>query len=195
MLGNGSHQERTEGGDEVKYFKPDLLAECRSSDPDIADAAAARWMKNAEAYRKHLEKICDRLPGNVRSFLRSVPLHDASLLSVNLARRQDRTRYFLSFQLADSDEHAGVQLCYDRVKLVEAKDHDPSAARDTTIFALYDEFDVLPDGTLTHSILLTGGIEIRIKFSRLIVTHFTRVVATGRMQMDIKEDLAELAVS
>ena len=59
----------TEEGQEVKYFKPELLAECRSSNPDIAETAASKWQKNAEAYRKHLQAIRDRLPSSVRSLM------------------------------------------------------------------------------------------------------------------------------
>lgn len=179
----------------MKYFKPELLAKCRSSNPDIAETAACKWQKNAEAYRKHLREIRDLLPGSVRSLMRSVTLHDAYLVTVNLAQRRERIQYFLSFELAGGDGHAGVQLCYDRVMSIVAEDHDPKAGRDINLFVLYDEFDLLNDGSLTHSILMTGGIETRIKFARLIVTHFTHVVAAGRGQLGMKKELVEMAAS
>ena len=120
----------------MKYFKPELLAECRSSNPDIAETAASKWQKNAEAYRKHLQAIRDRLPSSVRSLMRSVTLHDASLLTSNRSEKSGRIRFYLSFQLAGKDDPAGVQLCYDRVKSVKALDHEPNAVRGTTLFAL-----------------------------------------------------------
>src|SRR5689334_15240213 len=49
--------EESEEEDDMKYFKPKLLARCRSLDDDIADAAAAQWDKAIVAYREHLRAI------------------------------------------------------------------------------------------------------------------------------------------
>lgn len=177
----------------MKYLTPELLAECRSSDPDVAEAAAAKWQRRVEAYRKRIREIHDRLPPGVRKLMRSVTLHDASLLTVNHAKVRGRTQFFLSFQLADGDGRAGVQLRYDGVKRLDVE-LDANASGDAVLFALYDEFDVSADGTLTHSILMTGGAEIRVRFTNLHMTPFTRVVAPGRGRSDIRE-LAEMAAS
>ena len=178
----------------MKYFTPDLLAECRSPGPEVAEAAAAKWQRRAEAYRRRLQTICPRLPPGVRRLLRSVALHDAHLLSTNVADKRGRKQFFLSFRLSGRGGQAGVQLRYDGVKRVTVALHDPHAAGDAELFALYDEFDVLADNTLTHSLLLTGGVEIRVRFATLALTPFTRVVAPGRGRLDIKE-LAEAAAS
>jgi hypothetical protein len=178
----------------VKYFTPDLLAECRSLDPEVAEAAAAKWQRRAAAYRKRLQEIHHRLPLGVRRLMRSITLHDAYLLTTNLAKERGRPQFFLSFKLADGDGRAGVQLRYDMVKPLKVVLHEGTAAAGTILFALYDEFDVSEDGTLTHSILMTGGVETRVRFTNLLVTLFTRVVAPGRGRSNIKE-LAEMAAS
>jgi hypothetical protein len=177
----------------VKYFTPDLLAECRSSDPDVAEAAAVKWQGRAEAYRKRLREIHHRLPLGVRKLMRSLTLHDAYLLTMNHAKVRGRPQFFLNFQLADGDGRAGVQLRYDVVKPPKVVLHDHVSA-DTVLFALYDEFDVSAGGTLTHSILMTGGVEVRVRFANLHMTAFTRVVAPGCGRSDVKE-LAEMAAS
>jgi hypothetical protein len=178
----------------VKYFTPELLAECRSLNPVAAEAAAARWRRRAAAYRKRIQEIRRRLPLGVRRLMRSVTLHDAYLLSTNLAKERGRTRFFLSFKLADGDGRAGVQLRYDLAKPLKVVLHEGTAPAGTVLFALYDEFDVSEDGTLAHSILMTGGVETRVRFTNLLVTHFTRVVAPGRSRSDVKE-LTEMAAS
>jgi hypothetical protein len=185
----------TEEGEEVKYFTPDLLAECRSSNPDVAEAAAAKWQERAAAYRKRLQKIQHRLPLGVRQLMCSITLHDAYLSTMNLADGRSRQQFFLSFQLAGGDGRAGVQLRYDGFKRLEAEFHEPTGSRNTVLFALYDEFDVTTGGTLTHSILMTAGLELRVRFTNLLITRFTRVVVPGRGHSDIKEQLAALAAS
>jgi hypothetical protein len=178
----------------VKYFTPDLLAQCRSLDPEVAEAAAAKWQRRAAAYRKRIQEIQQRLPLGARRLMRTLTLHDAYLLSTNLAKERGRTQFFLSFKLSDGDGRAGVQLRYDLAKPLKVVLHERAAPAGTVLFALYDEFDAKEDGALTHSILMTGGVEARVRFTNLVVTHFTRVVAPGRGRSDVRE-LAEMAAS
>jgi hypothetical protein len=178
----------------VKYFTPALLAECRSLDPDVAESAAVKWQGRAGAYRKRLQEIKHRLPLGVRKLMRSLTLHDAELLTINHAEVRGRARFFLSFRLADGDGRAGVQLRYDLVKPLKVVLHDSGVSGDPHLFALYDEFDVAADGTVTHAILMTGGVELRVRFTNLLVTRFTQVVAPGLARSDI-EGLMELASS
>ena len=154
-----------------------------------------KWQGRAEAYRKRLQEMQPGLPLGVRRLLRSLTLHDASLLTINLAQARGRTRFFLSFQLADRDGRAGVQLRYDTVKPLKVLLHEPNTSGDAVLFALYDEFDISADGTLTHSILMTGGVEIRVRFTNLLLTRFTRVAAPGRGMPDFKQQLAAMTAS
>ncbi len=179
----------------MKYFTPDLLAECRSLNPDVAEAAAAKWQERAGAYRERLRQIRRRLPLGARRLLRHITLHDAYLLTIHFAEVRGRRQFFLSFQLAGGDGRTGVQLLYDGVDRLEAALHEPNLSGDTDLFALYDEFDVSADGALTHSILMTGGVEIRVRFANLVITRFSRVVAPGRGQSNIKAELAAMAAS
>jgi hypothetical protein len=181
----------------MKYFKPDLLAKYRSRDPDTAEAAATEWQRRAEAYRKHLKQIQDRLPSGVRQLLRSLTLHDAHLLTFNVAMVRGRPQFLVSYRLPGGDGRAGVLLRYDGVEGLKVVDHEPQGAGETGMVALYDEFAVSADNRVTHSILMTGGVELRIRFARLVVTRLTRVVAPGRGRPDIKEQLAavEMATS
>jgi hypothetical protein len=174
----------------VKYFTPELLADSRASDPDVAEAAAVKWLRRADAYRKRLKEIHDRLLPGVRKLLRSVTLHDARLLTLNFALVQDQPRYFLSFQLA-GEGGAGIQLRYDVVKPLKVVFHDPKASIETELFVLYDEFDVLAGGTLTHSLLMTRGVELRLRFTNLHITYFKKMVMLGRERSNLQVQLQE----
>jgi hypothetical protein len=169
----------------VRYFTPDLLAKCRSSDPDVAEAAAVKWQGRAAAYRKRLREIEHDLPPGVRRFIRSVTLHDAPLLTMNDATVGGRAQLFLTFRLADGDNRPGIQLRYALVKPMKVAFHAPNASADGHLFALYDEVDLSADGTLTHSILMTTGVEIRVRFTNLLMTRLTRIVAPCLRRSDI----------
>jgi hypothetical protein len=179
----------------VKYFTPELLAKCRSSNPDTAEKAAVQWQRQAENYRERLQDIQDRLPPGVRQLLKYTTLHDAHLLTINLAEDRGRVQLFLSFQLAGGDRRAGVLLRYDGFEGLEVLFHERKVPDDTALFALYDEFDVSADDRLTHSLLLTAGVEIRVRFRKLLLTRLTRVVAPGRGRSGIKDQLTEMATS
>jgi hypothetical protein len=187
-LGNGNKER-----DEVKYFTPNLLAKFRSDDPAVAEAAAAKWQLHTESYHKRLKEIQYSLPSSVRQFMRSVTLHDAYL--VNIARASHRPQLFLSLQLPDTHGQAGVQLRYVLVKPFKVRFHEANASPDAELFALYDEFDALQNGTLTHSILMTAGVEIIVPFSHLSIVQFTKVVAPTRGRSDFREQLAAMATS
>jgi hypothetical protein len=179
----------------VKYFTAPLLALCRSSDPDLAEAAAVKWQQRCAAYRKRFAVIHDQLPRGVRRLVRSTTLHDARLLTVNVAELRGEPNLLLSFQLALGNGQEGVQLRYAGFEQFSVLLHEPGAAADTELFALYDEFDLTANGTATHAILMTAGVEIRVRFKRLFVMGLTRVVAPGRGQADIREQLQALQAS
>jgi hypothetical protein len=176
----------------VKYFTPELLAEYRSSNPDVAEAAAAKWQARAAAYRERLQEIRHRLPLGVRRLVRAFTLHDAYLMSVHFAEVRRRRQFFLTFRLADKECRTGVQLRYDSLKRLSVVFHGPNLSPDTILYVLYDEFNVSTKGTVTHSILLTGGLEIRVQFANLRITRFTRVVAPAPARFDVRA-LQELA--
>jgi hypothetical protein len=179
----------------VKYFTPELLAECRSLDSDVAEEAALEWQKRASAYRERILQLKKeaRLPFGVQHVMRHTTLHDANLLALHFAKVRGQTSLLLTFRLAGGDGRRGVQLCYMGLAGLSIVPHQANTSGDTELFALYDEFDVSADDTVTHSILMTGGLEIRIRFAKLIVTDLTKVVVPARGRSSITEELAEMA--
>jgi hypothetical protein len=166
----------------------------RSSDPDTAEAAALKWQRRADAYRKRLQAIGHSMPASVRTLVRRATLHDASLLSINQARAGGHRQIFLSFRLPEAASTPGLQLRYDLVRPVKIVFHEGEAREGTPLFVLYDEFDLSARDAYTHSVLLSGGVEMRVKFTQLLMTHFTQVLAPGLDTSDIA-GLTELAAS
>jgi len=70
----------------MKYFTAPLLDQCRSSDDDLSDRAAAKWEQAIAAYNARLQKIWSELPLGARRLLRHASLHDAQCLTIKTAK-------------------------------------------------------------------------------------------------------------
>jgi hypothetical protein len=178
----------------MKYLTPELLARTRSLDDDAADSAAVEWEQALAAYHSGLQTFRRNLPLGARQLLRHASLHDARLLTIN----RTGTDLFLTFRLAKAAHKlgGGVELRYrlaDQSKLVihqsEALPNGPS-----TRWVLYDEWDQGDQGTeqtFTHSLLMTGGLEMRIKFRNLQLRWFGRVLLADSKPSEIETELAD----
>ncbi len=179
----------------MKYFTPDLLNRCRSSDDDIADAAAKKWDRATAAYTARLQKIRASLPLGARQLLRHVSLHDAQCLTITTA--EDRKEFFLTFRLAYSATHpaGGVELRYTLAgapTVLLDKSHLP-AEEPFSRFVLYDEFDLHERkgvAVFTHFLLMTGGLELRLQFSNLRLRWFESVLLPNSNAADIEKEWA-----
>jgi hypothetical protein len=177
----------------VKYFTPELLARCRSLDEDVAEAADEEWEQAIAAYRQRLQEIRKSLPLGARQLLKHVTLHDAQLLTINRAGKE----LFLTFRLAGSANKpaGGVELHCTLTRPAELHTHEPQPPNGpTTRWLLYDEFDLPHDRQETgfaHSLLLAGGLELRIAFSRLRIRRFARVLLADSKVSEIEKELVE----
>lgn len=154
----------------MKYMTPELLARFRSLDDSIAEAASAEWERRCEAYNEHLEEIRGSLSRGSRRLLR-YQFHDAKVRTM-AADEVPHFSFFIS--LPDPTERGGRKHLELRYRLVggigkgyERLQHKELEG-DGKPFGwwLYDEFD-LSEGSvpaMTHSILFTGGQEIRLTF-------------------------------
>jgi hypothetical protein len=160
----------------MKYFKPELLARCRSPVDDTADAAAKEWERAILAYRKRLQAIRPALPGSVRRLLSRVTLHDAKVLAITAGpERQPWFTLLVRLEGTASSPGELLELTYLCVtgphggvafkKQAPFKKNSPGLG-----WVLYDEFDFHKKRNFfTHSLLLTGGHEVEIRFRNLRV--------------------------
>src|SRR4051794_36944181 len=83
----------------MKYFKPELLARCRSLDDDEAEAAADGWERAVTAYNAKLATIRRELPPGVRFILDHFSLHDARLFGITVSRAKPWVSLFVRHDL------------------------------------------------------------------------------------------------
>ena len=177
----------------MRYFTPELLARTRSLDDDEAEAAAAAWETNITAYNVRLKEIRLRLPLGARQLLRHVSLHDAQFLTPNRAGIE----LFLTFRLPCNahKQAGGVELRYTLAGQSNLVLHEPQASANGPIarWVLYDEFDEARAGRVkvcTHSLLMTGGLEFRIRFDNLRLKRFGMVLLADSKPSEIEKELA-----
>lgn len=159
----------------MKFFTPDLLLRFGSEDEATANVAQDEWEIQSRKYGERLDEIRSRLPRGAKSLLRRYCLHDARLLLLGIPR--DDLALSLLLQRDDLPGTA-VQLLYDLERKPELLRHPELSERGTPIEWLYDEFDVEGAGgrqVVTHSILFTGGRELRLAFRKLSLLPFQKV--------------------
>jgi hypothetical protein len=167
----------------MKYMTPELLAHSQSRDDDEAETAMAEWEAAADKYKKRLETIKSRFKPSVKSLLRHYTLHDAKVLAIAV---DETPIYSILLELDTPDKHGKyIELEYRLIGSFEVSiepTRHPILKGHGKPFGkwLYDEFDVLqlvlPDKTkvdvFEHSILFSGGFEVRLLFSNL---YFRRI--------------------
>ena len=155
----------------MKFFPPDLIARTRSDDDAVADDASVEWDRQCKAYNQHLQAIRPRLSRGARRLLRNRHLHDAKVLTIAV---DEVPRCSLFLQLDDPDTPAGKKFHELRYRLVGGPGRGLEWLRHKELAGdgkplgmwLYDEMDVVEGNynLMTHSILLTGGWEVRLTF-------------------------------
>jgi hypothetical protein len=159
----------------MKYMTPELLARFRSRDDASAELVAAEWDQACEQYNAHLEQIRSVLPKAARSLLRHFSLHDAQAVMFGL--RRDGSAFSILLEL-DTPRDEGVQLTYALVEPPVLLKHPALLEQGPPVAWLYDEFEVQPAKgfpTFWHSILFTGGRELRLHFHELKLERYTKV--------------------
>ncbi len=180
----------------MKYFTPQLFLRLQDCpDQEAFRAVNAEWEEAVRQYGAQLEEMTPRLPPELRHLVKWGSLHDARVLEIGTAPRRltlvlldERCSRLvsLSYSLVDapmidrtalSPEHQSmpVQWLYDEIE------------RDTEMLynarlRIQDRASALvgagtgEDGwrpIYLHSILLSNGWEIRLRFHRLNATRTT----------------------
>jgi hypothetical protein len=170
----------------MKYFKPELLARCRSLEDEVADVAAAEWEKALVEYRARLRSIRLRLPRGARRLLSHFSLHDAKILTIAFGKKQPALKLLIQLEGTPAQRGELLELNY----LLVAGPHGGVAIRKHSQFKddasgqawiLYDEFDLDEQRAFfTHSLLLSGGFEVKIRFHGLHLRRLGEVLTTSR---------------
>jgi hypothetical protein len=159
----------------MKYFTPELLKHFNSLNEDIADAADAESEQAITAYKKHLDKIQEKLPENVRRLLSKFYLHDARVITLALGEG-----VFSIFLRLEAQRGVFLMIRYVLTgKLRFIRNWPPSEAGPPLEW-LYDEIGIRRKRrttVFTHSILFTDGRELQLEFSDLQLETYQIVVS------------------
>ncbi len=173
---------------------PELLARFRSPDEAVAEEAAEEWERRGEAYRAYLARVEDALPAAVRELLARYWLHDAKVLTI---AKDERSYFSLFLELENPRDPADryLELRY-RLPNGDGKGWEAEVHKELEgdgkplAWWLYDEIERIEGASdgYGHSILLTGGWEIRIRFSALecIRLNFVAAPAEGAVEQFVK---------
>lgn len=158
----------------MKYATPELLARFNSNDEEIATQADKEWEAASEQYVKYLETIKHVLPSATQMLLEKYYLHDAQVLSFT---EQSHTAYKLLILLRlDTPPFGTIEIAYYLNGKPEYIDHEKHLPSLNPLVWLQDEFEVGHCATFLHSILFSGGKELRIPFINMEVKHVTKML-------------------
>lgn len=162
----------------MKYFTPERLLALGQLDDERAFLAAhEEWERALTDHKAHWQGIRGRLPTALRRLREAVPLHDARVLDVVEAKGG---RVTITLQPQGSAGHR-IVLTY---AVVEPPRIDrealPDALRSEPLTWLYDEVDVEPTGgpepVFAHTLLLSNGWEMLLRFRTVTVTRPTSLL-------------------
>jgi hypothetical protein len=161
----------------MNHFRPELYLQTQPTHEwATIEAAMAAWDKEQEDYEAELKRDWDRFPMAVRLYLDSIRLHDGVLVADGPT---DEDHYQLVVR-TDTLSGEYVEFLYSLTEPPEVVDAGfPADLRSDTPHGLYDEFaadPVMPLPTtpgFTHSILLSDGRTLRVRFRDLELRRFT----------------------
>ncbi|MBY0522910.1 MAG: hypothetical protein K2R98_05910 [Gemmataceae bacterium] len=167
----------------MKFFTPELLARCRSLDDDVAEAASQEWDQARAAYRLRFKAIRASLPVGARRLFARASLHDAKVIGVSFGKRKANFSLLLRLEGASSQPGELLELNYHPVGGptggISFRRH-PQVAQGApeALWVLYDEFDLKEElNFFTHSILMTGGYELQVRFHSLRCRNVGEIVS------------------
>jgi hypothetical protein len=160
----------------MKYFTPELLHRYGSSDPAVYRTAAEEWEGRCERYKAYIETAKAHMPAGLLDLDRYL-LHDAVVRA--MGRKDDA--FVITVQL-DAAPHTLLTFTYDLVAepVIKRGVLPPEECTpDSHIEWQYDEVEEIEDrGAIwEHSILLSNGWELCIRFRDVEVTELQPVFA------------------
>jgi hypothetical protein len=166
----------------MKYFTPSefIRLQQRAHRPQ----ALADWERAAERYGARLSRLMPDLPTDVRRFIKAGSLHDATVLAFWM-----ETDHLLRMLLRrDGDPESMIGLTYRLVSPPQVSMVLPEEIRTAGVSWLYDEIDIERPArngrpkkppVLRHTILLSDGSQLLLRFQRMRFQRFSKLVAAG----------------
>ena len=158
----------------MKYFRPELYLQSQPRNDDAAiENAMAAWDRAETEYESELKREWSRFPEAVHHYLENIRLHDGVLVADGPPAADE---YRLVVR-TDSPTGEFVELTYFLTEPPRMTDAGfPADLKSETPYWVCDEFEADPvtptTARFTHSILLSDGRELRVRFHDLEVRRF-----------------------
>lgn len=150
----------------MRFFTPELYLRFNSPDRSTAEQADEDWEQALAQYREHLQKNRSRLGKNVSEIAESRCLHDFAYLGMNVSPILDHGGALAAVMLRHGSTDLILTYFLSEEPLAQEVNESWPFAKDK-VHWLYDEFDVRPDGTLQHEVLLSNGHILTLRFHEL----------------------------
>ena len=146
----------------MKYMTPQLYNEINSSVVSIADSADRKWNSNKRRYKHYLTKIQNRIPEQFREFLKKDCLHDATVIDSSVDNTSHPPSIYKIFAVHDN---IGFVLIYkiSQIPIFQNTSMD-EFLRSSKPEWMYDEIELLKNGTFQHQIFFSDGKLLNINF-------------------------------
>ena len=181
----------------MKYFTPELfikLQECE--DGNALRIVNASWEHAVLQYRQRLGELRTGTKDGVLAFMRRKSLHDALVMDISISKKRltivlqetlGAGLVSLTYSLVDSlsidrftipEPHRSspTSWLYDEIDRDEDTVFDPNLRLLAKISGLSESEQAKGKPVFHHSILLSNGWEIRVRFHRLVVAQMTSLL-------------------
>ena len=150
----------------MRFFTPELYLRFNSPDRSTAEEAHDDWEQALAGYRKHLKKLRPRMAKSVSETAETLCLHDFAYLGMNVSPILDHGGALAAVMLRNGSKDMILAYFLAEEPLAQEGSESWPFSRDK-VHWLYDEFDVRPNGTLQHEVLLSNGHILTLRFYEL----------------------------
>jgi hypothetical protein len=178
----------------MKYMTPALIQRFRSEDEHVAEVASVEWEAACEKYNRWVRSVFQGLPNSLQRLLSSgYCLHDAKVLTIVPDDWRSEFTLFLQLDSPDKKRVAIKYKLYNPDELSLQKSVDFSLHRclkgdgPPLQWCMYDEVGIEQDGperVYSHSLLFTGGWEIRLLFLKVQIRRLKKILVPGSTTSD-----------
>jgi nitrogen fixation protein len=174
----------------MRYFTPELYLRNQSEDDSVLNQVEKEWEGNVDRYQAYIDQTRPALPAGVLTLLDHFALHGAAVLAMG----RDGESFVIVLQLDPA--YAVLVLSYRLVREASINraafgtEGPPGQAH-----WLYDEWQLVAEEPplYGHSILLSNGWEIELRFRDLQVSAVQPVLLSSSAQRRLDDALKAFA--
>jgi hypothetical protein len=157
----------------MKYFTPELYVQFNEAPDNDAEAVHDEWQRVGRKYSRRYRKIEPHLPKELRRFHDEQCLHDADVVGPALLTTRTTPRGAQKVTIVAEQINTLVPEFLNTIAILEYTVTEPPLLEkpvEAKVFSsrqvewMYDEIDLVEPGVFSHSIFLSTGVVVTIRF-------------------------------